>query len=176
VFGDGFVFQGSGGLEKMIGNGVWKWSGGAADLCEQGKGVFRPPLFSLNFFTGAVIGCPGREEKEVWVLGFLWFRVFCGFSLFCKIVPSSLWVLKAIIYRQNVAWASKFGPSTFFFVNFDFSYFFFFFWKRAISTSTQWGKSMIKNNALKVERVPNIFENLNSFETMLKMLKTMQMY
>jgi hypothetical protein len=33
-----------------------------------------------------------------------------------------------------------------------------------------------KNNALKVERVPNIFENLNSFETMLKMLKTMQMY
>jgi len=33
-----------------------------------------------------------------------------------------------------------------------------------------------KNNALKVERVPNVFENLNSFETMLKMLKTMQMY
>jgi len=33
-----------------------------------------------------------------------------------------------------------------------------------------------KNNALKVERIPNIFENLNSFETMLKMLKTMQMY
>ena len=28
-----------------------------------------------------------------------------------------------------------------------------------------------KNNALKVERVPNIFENLNSFETMLKMIK-----
>jgi len=33
-----------------------------------------------------------------------------------------------------------------------------------------------KNNTLKVERVPNAFENLNSFETMLKMLKTMQMY
>jgi plasmid replication initiation protein len=28
-----------------------------------------------------------------------------------------------------------------------------------------------KNNALKVERVPNVFENLNSFETMLKMIK-----
>ena len=28
-----------------------------------------------------------------------------------------------------------------------------------------------KNKALKVERVPNVFENLNSFETMLKMLK-----
>ena len=33
-----------------------------------------------------------------------------------------------------------------------------------------------KNNALKVERVPKNFENLNSFETMLKMLKTMQIY
>jgi len=33
-----------------------------------------------------------------------------------------------------------------------------------------------KNNVLKVERVPNVFENLNSLETMLKMLKTMQMY
>ena len=33
-----------------------------------------------------------------------------------------------------------------------------------------------KNNALKVERVPKIFENLNSFETMQKMLKTMQIY
>jgi hypothetical protein len=28
-----------------------------------------------------------------------------------------------------------------------------------------------KNNALKVERVSNVFENLNSFETMLKMIK-----
>jgi len=36
--------------------------------------------------------------------------------------------------------------------------------------------SDFKNNALKVERVPKIFENLNSFETMLKMLKTMQIY
>jgi len=33
-----------------------------------------------------------------------------------------------------------------------------------------------KNNTLKVERVPNIFENLNSLEMMLKMLKTMQIY
>jgi len=33
-----------------------------------------------------------------------------------------------------------------------------------------------KINALKVERVRKTFENLNSFETMLKMLKTMQMY
>jgi hypothetical protein len=30
---------------------------------------------------------------------------------------------------------------------------------------------IFKNNALKVKRVPMIFENLNSFETMLKILK-----
>jgi len=35
---------------------------------------------------------------------------------------------------------------------------------------------IFKNNALKVECVPNIFENLNSIEMMLKMLKTMQIY
>jgi len=33
-----------------------------------------------------------------------------------------------------------------------------------------------KNNALKVERVAKTFENLNSFEMMLKMLKMMQIY
>ena len=33
-----------------------------------------------------------------------------------------------------------------------------------------------KNNTLKVERIQNTFENLNSFEIMLKMLKTMQIY
>jgi hypothetical protein len=40
-----------------------------------------------------------------------------------------------------------------------------------------WKINDFKNDALKVERVPTIFENLNSFETMLKMIKkTMQMY
>jgi hypothetical protein len=33
-----------------------------------------------------------------------------------------------------------------------------------------------KYNALKVERVPKIFEILNSFDTMLKMLQTTQIY
>jgi hypothetical protein len=42
-------------LVKMICEGGLKMGksrgkGGAAGLCEQGKGVFRPPLFSLNFF------------------------------------------------------------------------------------------------------------------------------
>jgi hypothetical protein len=41
----------------------------------------------------------------------------------------------------------------------------------------EWGKSVIlKYIPLKVEHVPKIFKNLNSFETMLKMLKTMQIY
>jgi hypothetical protein len=35
---------------------------------------------------------------------------------------------------------------------------------------------IFKNNTLKVERVPMIFENLNCFETMLKILKMMQLY
>jgi hypothetical protein len=64
-----------------------------------------------------------------------------------------------------------------FFVNFDFSYFFVFFLKTSnINIDSMRKINDFKNNALKVERVPNIFENLNSFETMLKMLKTMQMY
>jgi hypothetical protein len=33
-----------------------------------------------------------------------------------------------------------------------------------------------KNNVLKVERALKTFENLNSFETILKMLKMMQIY
>jgi len=52
-----------------------------------------------------------------------------------------------------------------------------FFFRFFLSTSTQMRKiGDFKSNTLKVERVPKIFENLNSFETMLKMLKTMQIY
>jgi len=64
-------------------------------------------------------------------------------------------------------------PQLSFFYRFDFSYFFGFF----LSTSTQMKKiGDFKNNTLQVKRVPKIFENLNSFEVMLKMLKTMQIY
>jgi len=63
------------------------------------------------------------------------------------------------------------------FINFNFSYFFVFFLKISnINIDSIRKINDFKNNALKVERVPNIFENLNSFKTMLKMLKTMQMY
>jgi len=59
------------------------------------------------------------------------------------------------------------------FVNFDFFLFFGFF----LSTSPRMRKiGDFKNNALKVERVLKTFENLNSFETMLKILKMMQIY
>jgi len=59
-------------------------------------------------------------------------------------------------------------------LNFFFCKFWFFliFLDFSYQHRLEWGKSVVfKNNALKVERVPMIFENLNSFETMLKILK-----
>jgi len=72
------------------------------------------------------------------------------------------------------------GPSTFpflsfsfFFVNFDFSYFFVFLKTSNININLTRKISDHKIYALKIERVPNSFENFNSFEMTLKMLKTM---
>jgi len=51
--------------ERRLGEDDWKWGlkvkrgGGAAGLCEQGKGGFRPPLFSLNFFYRGCEWLPG---------------------------------------------------------------------------------------------------------------------
>jgi len=60
-----------------------------------------------------------------------------------------------------------------FFVNLIFLIFLGFF----LSTSTRMRKiGDFKNNELKVERVLKTFEILNYFETMLKMLKMMQIY
>jgi hypothetical protein len=64
----------------------------------------------------------------------------------------------------------------FFFVNLIFLNFFVFFETSNINVDSMKKINDFKNNTLKVERVPNVFENLNSFETMLKTLKTMQMY
>ena len=91
-----------------------------------------------------------------------------------KLPLTFLCVLKAIIYRQNIVWSPNLVPQLlFFFCKFDFSYFAGFF----LSTSIPMRKiDDFKNNALKVERIPKIFENLNSFEMMLKMLKMMQIY
>ena len=78
-----------------------------------------------------------------------------------------------------MAWSLKhIGPSTsLFFVNFDFSIFFVFSLKTSnINVDSTRKINDCKNNALKVKRVQNTFENLNSFETTLKMLKKMQIY
>jgi len=76
------------------------------------------------------------------------------------------------------------SPSTFpfiffssiFFVNFDFSYFFVFLKTSNINVNSARKITDHKIYALKIERVPNSFENFNSFEMTLKMLKTMQIY
>jgi hypothetical protein len=84
-----------------------------------------------------------------------------------------------MVFIGEVLLGFQTGPSTFlfpffslsfFFVNFDFSYFSYFL-KRAISTSTQQKIIDCKINALKVERVQNTFENLNSSKMTLKILK-----
>jgi hypothetical protein len=89
-----------------------------------------------------------------------------------------------MVFIGKVLLGFQTSPSTFpffsfplfFLVNFDFSYFFVFLKASNINVDSMKKINDFKNNALKVERVPNVFENLNSFETMLKMLKTMQMY
>jgi len=64
------------------------------------------------------------------------------------------------------------GPSTLYF----FSILIFFFKASNINIDSTRKISNHKIYALKVKRVPNTFENLNSFEMTLKMLKTMQIY
>jgi len=81
-----------------------------------------------------------------------------------------LW--RPVFIGKNIARFPNLVPQLLsFFVNLIFFFGFF------LSTSNQMKKiGDFKSNTLKVERVPKIFENLNSFETMLKMLKTMQIY
>jgi len=88
-----------------------------------------------------------------------------------------------MIFIGKVLLGFQTSPSTFpfllfssFFVNFDFSYFFVFLKASNINVNSTRKISGHKIYALKVERVPNTFENLNSFEMTLKMLKTMQIY
>jgi hypothetical protein len=128
----------------------------------------RPPLLSLVFCSLGRGGAPLLQKRIGLGLGFFFWYFFWCF----KIAPFCVcW--RPVFIGKNVARFSNLVPQLLSFCKFWFFLFFFvFFWKQAISTSTQWGKSMIfKNNALKVECVPMIFENLNSFETMLKILK-----
>ena len=78
-----------------------------------------------------------------------------------------------------MAWSPKhIGPSTsLFFVNFDFfSYFFVFLKASNININLTLKISDCKIYALKIECAQNTFENLNSYEMTLKMLKMMQIY
>ena len=99
------------------------------------------------------------------------------FSLmFPKLTPPCLscepvFIGKMLHGSQN--WSLNF---LFFFVNLIFLNFFVFLKTSNINVDSMKKINNFKNNALKVERVPNVVENLNSFKTMLKMLKTMQMY
>jgi hypothetical protein len=69
------------------------------------------------------VAAPGEgEEKMISFLGFL----FLLPPLIAKLPP--IWfVLKAVIYRQNVAWASKLVPQLFFCKILIFPVFLYFF-------------------------------------------------
>jgi hypothetical protein len=80
-----------------------------------------------------VSGCPGREEKEMWLLGFLWFRVSCGFFSNVSKINPPFKNQCSLVFIGKVLLGFQTSPSTFpfllfssFFVNFDFSYFFVF--------------------------------------------------
>jgi len=85
----------------------------------------------------------------------------------------------SMIFIGKVLLGFQTSPSTFpffffyifFFVNFGFSYFFVFLKTSNINVNSTRKITDHKIYALKVERVPNIFENFNSFEMTLKMLK-----
>ena len=81
---------------------------------------------------------------------------------------------KFSIHKAKYCLGLKIDSSIFFFfLNLIFFNFFVFLKTSNINVDSM---RKIKINALKVERVRKTFENLNYFETMLKMLKTMQMY
>jgi hypothetical protein len=90
-----------------------------------GNGQARKKIKIKRGRGAAAAATSGEGEERVRVFSFLGF-FFCCLPSNCKITP--LCVLKAAIYRQNIVWASKLVPQlSFFFVNFNFSYFFVFF-------------------------------------------------
>ena len=97
--------------------------------------------------------------------------------------PPLSFLLQHGIYRKNFARFSNQSLNfsfpflfLFFFVNFDISYFLVFLKASNINVNSIRKIGDRKIYALKVKRVPNTFENLNSFEMTLRMLKTMQIY
>ena len=131
------------------------------------------------WFSAEKKGIAEREGSKSLARGSGRFRVkkkkCLGFLFFFFVL--SLQYSKFPMHRQKNCLGLKIDSSTFFFCKIWFFLIFLYFLETSNSTSTQMRKiNDFKINALKVERVPNVFENLNSFETMRKMLKTMQMY
>jgi hypothetical protein len=95
-----------------------------------------------------VSGCPGREEKEVWFLGFVWFRVFYGFFYFLQNYPPPLSVLRGPIFiSKNIARFPNLVPQLLSFCKFDFSYFFYFLITSNINVDSMRKINNFKNDA-----------------------------
>jgi len=127
-------------------------------LCDGLLAVEGKKLGRLRWVGGGCLGSDGFR-----------FRVCFVSPFFFKIAPP----LKnqcSLVFIGKVLLGFQTSPSTFpfllfssFFVNFDFSYFL-YFWKRAnINIDSMRKINDFKNDAWKVERVPNVFENFNSF-------------
>jgi len=127
-------------------------------LCDGLLAVEGKKLGRLRWVGGGCLGSDGFR-----------FRVCFVSPFFFKIAPP----LKnecSLVFIGKVLLGFQTSPSTFpfllfssFFVNFYFSYFL-YFWKRAnINIDSMRKINDFKNDAWKVERVPNVFENFNSF-------------
>ena len=115
----------------------------------------------------------GERRMVEWVemdlgLGFLF--VFFSF----KIDPFLCICWKLLFIGKNIARFQTWSLNFFFFCKFWFFWFFLYFLKISnINIDSMRKINDFKNDAWKVEYVQKTFENLNYFETMLKMLKTM---
>ena len=140
------------------------WNGRGPWLSGSGRGKSKDP--------GEQIFKTSREGAAEWFFEWgermgLRLGFFCVFFfwMLAKLTPS----LKnqcSMVFIGKVLLGFQTSPSTFlsfsfpfFFCKFWFFLYFCIFWKRAISTSTQWGKSLI----LKMTR-----EKSNAFENLLK--------
>jgi hypothetical protein len=139
----------------LCGNGA---ASGAGEMMESGS------LEENESHRGERGGRLGRDGILGLGLGFIVFFFF-------KIAPLPfVCVVKLLFIGKNIVRSPNLVPQLFFFLNLIFLIFFGFF----LSTLTRMRKiGDFKNNTLKVKCILKTFENLNSFETM---LKTMQIY
>ena len=142
-----------------------KGEGRPASVNREREACGRP--CSLWFFLNGNGGRRSLPKKTGLGLGFS----FLYFSDVSKIDPPCLscgpvFIGKMLYGSPN--WSFNFLS---FFVNLIFLNFFYFLKTSNINVDSMKKINDFKNNTLKVERVPNVFENLNSFETMLKNAK-----